>query len=72
MPARPVIVAGIDVVGVDGSALLVTLQVAGGAGDMPPPSNIGIAEPLAGVQPPAAPGLIPGAASSVAPSGMPV
>ena len=64
-------VVGIDVVCVDGGALLVMPQLSGGAGDMPPPSNIAPVEPLAGVHPLEAPGLMPGAVSSNAPSGMP-
>ncbi len=71
MPALPVIVAGINVVGVDGRAVPVVLQVVAGTGDMPPPSNIWPVEPLAGEQPLKAPGLMPGASSSIAPSGMP-
>jgi hypothetical protein len=71
MPARAVIVGRLDVVGIDGSVLPVMSQGAGGAGDMPPPSNIGPVEPLAGEQPKKRRRLMPGAGSSIAPSGMP-
>lgn len=75
MAARPMTVVdviGVDVVCSDGGALLVMPQLSGGAGDMPPPSNIVPAELPAGKQPLKASGLMPGAASSVAPGGMPV